>query len=351
MLDFASNSKSEQFFSNPDGSTLSGAFDRLPPDLYGRAGAAAVAAQRTVTTALLSRTSVSIDAEEGASLADGDGRTFLIPLGGYASRSAEGYRSRDAGLAAGVEKSSLVGSGKLTFGGHTAVLTRKDKFRASNGSETESETFFLGVHGCYDFAAVPGLYGFGYWQGSVENADMTRNVRFESYADKTKSDWTAWGMSLAAGVGRAFKLSEKVTLGPVAYLDYSFSHRPDVTESSDHGAALRVEEETYDSLSSSLGVRLDAALPVGSMKSRLAASLWWNHEFMDDFGKTRAAFKGWRNTKFGSLENVGSRDTGTAAVSFTGNVNERFSTSLGLGTDFGDGSHGAWGNLALDWKF
>ena len=338
-------------FSNPDGSTLRGAFERLSPDLYGRAGAAAVAAQRTVTTALLSRTSGLIDAEEGASLADGDGRTFVIPLGGYASRSAEGYRSRYAGLAAGVEKASLFGSGKLTFGGHTAVLTRKDKFRASSGSEAESEAFFLGVHGRYDFAAVPGLYGFGYWQGSVENADMTRNVRFEGYADRAEADWTAWGMSLAAGLGQAFKLSENIAFGPVFYLDYSFSHRPDVTESSDHGAALHVEEETYDSLRSSLGVRLEATLPVGAMKTRAAASLWWNHEFMDDYGRTRASFKDWRDTKFDSLAESGSRDTGTAAVSITGFVNERFSTSLGLGADFGDGSHGAWGNVRLDWKF
>lgn len=338
-------------FSSPDGGTMSEAFEALAPDLYGRAGAAAVAAQRTVSMALLSRASGLLGAEEGAALSAEDGRAFAVPLGGYASRSAEGYRSRYAGLVAGVEKAADFESGRLTFGGHTAVLTRKDKFRASSGSEAESEAFFLGVHGRYDFAAVPGLYGFGYWQGSVENADLTRNVRFEGYADRAEADWTAWGMSLAAGLGQAFKLSENVAFGPVFYLDYSFSHRPDVTESSDHGAALHVEEETYDSLRSSLGVRLEATLPVGAMKTRAAASLWWNHEFMDDYGRTRAAFKDWRDTKFDSLAESGSRDTGTAAVSFTGFVNERFSTSLGLGADFGDGSHGAWGNVRLDWKF
>ena len=337
-------------FSNPDGSVLRNAFEQLTPDLYGRAGAAAVAAQRTVTTALLSRTMTWLDAEAGAMQSEADGRTFVMPLGGYAKNGAEGYRARYAGLLAGVEKATSFSGGEYTFGGHTAVLFRKDKFRGKSG-EVDSETFFLGLHGRYDFASVPGLFGFGYWQGSVENADLTRNVRFEGYVDTVESDWTAWGMSLAAGVGHAFRLTETVAIGPVWYLDYSFSHRPDVTESSDHGAALRVLDETYESLRSSLGVRLEAALPLGAMKSRMAASLWWNHELMDDFGTTRAAFRGWRDTTFDVREEVDARDTGTAAVSFTGYLNDRFSASLGIGADFGDGTHGVWGHLQLDWKF
>ena len=337
-------------FSNPDGSVLRDAFEQLTPNLYGRAGAAAVAAQRTVTTALLSRSTALFDADLHSTLSDADARTFVMPLGGYAKKGAEGYRTRYAGLLAGVEKATGFSSGTLTFGGHTAVLSRKDKFQGKNG-KVDAETFYLGLHGRYDFASVPGLFGFGYWQGSVENADLTRCVRFEGYSDTAESDWTAWGMSLAAGVGHAFRLTETIALRPVWYLDYSFSHRPDVTESSDHGAALRVLDETYESLRSSLGVRLEAALPLGAMKSRMAASLWWNHELMDDFGATSAAFRGWRDTTFDVVEEVDARDTGTAAVSFTGQINDRFSTSLSVGADFGDGTHGAWGHLQLDWKF
>ena len=338
-------------FSNPDGSVLPGAFEQLSPELYGRAGSAAISAQRIVSNALISSW-LDLQGSNGQfSNAKGNDRAFMIPLGGYSSQQRNGFRSRYAGLIGGVEKGVDLDSGHLSVGVHAAALTRKDKFIGAEVGQNESESLTLGLHGRYDFADVQGLYTFGYWQASVDNADLSRQVSFEGYFDNLKSDWTGWATSLGLGLGRTFELSDTVSFSPVWYFDYTLAYRPDVDEHSVHGAALKVNDQTYDSLRSSLGVKLEAALPFEGIESRVAASLWWNHEFFDDYGRTEAAFKACGDTKFGAVESVQARDTATAAISVKSRLGDDWVASIGAGADFGDGTHGAWGNVRLDWRF
>lgn len=241
-------------FSNPNGSDLNTAFERLSPDVFARAGRAALSAQRLVTGAVLEQaTSLT------APCADSTGRSLYIrPLGGYSKDDASGVRSNYGGLIAGVNILRSLGEAELTLGTHAAVLARKDTFEGTAGSKTESQSFYLGAHARYDFVALADTYAFGMAQLAVENADMSRQVRFASFADNASSDWTGWGGSLAAGLGQTYRLSSSLRAGSVFWLDYSFMHQPSVTEESQHGAALYVQSETYRSLRSSLGVKLSA---------------------------------------------------------------------------------------------
>lgn len=331
-------------FSSPDGSSLNSAFESLSADLYGRAGAAALSAQRVITRAVMREQS------KARSLGIGSGESvfFAVPLGGYADRSAEGVRSTFAGLLAGVQTERAFESGTLTVGGHTAVLTRRDKFTDSDGSKADSDSFYLGVNGRYDFAGAPGVYAFGLAQLAIENTDMERSVM--GGFDKASSDWTGWGASFAAGVGKSFSLSESVALGPVLWLDYSFMHLPSVKETSAHGTALRTEDETYESLVSTLGVRMDYALPVVSADIKASGLVAWNHEFLDNYGTASASFASWRGTRFDAKADARADDTATAAVSLKAKIKENFSASIGAGVDFG-GSSAGWGNVGLKWIF
>ena len=188
-------------------------------------------------------------------------------------------------------------------------------------------------------------------QLAVENADMSRQVRFASFADNASSDWTGWGGSLAAGLGQAYRLSSSLKAGLVFWLDYSFMHQPSVTEKSQHGAALYVQSETYRSLRSSLGVKLSAQFEGQETKAEMDATLVWNHEFLNRYGTARASFAPWRDCVFSIDEEVDSRDTGTAAVSLTGHFAEGFAASLGAGAEVGRDVSSVWGHLNLKWEF
>lgn len=334
-------------FSNPDGSTLNTAYEKLGHDVFARAGRAALMAQRVVSGAVFEQISSPTALE-----VDATGRLFYIrPLGGYGKIEDRGIRSNYAGLIAGVDVRTSLSEGGLTLGTHAAVLDRKDKYDGTDGSQTDAQSFYLGAHARYDFATTVETYAFGLVQLAVENADTDRVVRFDGYADSASSDWTGWGGSLALGIGQAYPLTTSVKLGPVAWLDYSFMHQPSVTEESAHGSALHVQGETYQSLCSSLGVKFSAQFGADETKAALDAMLVWNHEFLKRYGTAEASFAPWRDVSFSFDEDVDTRDTGTAAVSLTGRFTDGFAASLGAGADFGGDVSGIWGHLNLKWEF
>lgn len=334
-------------FSNPDGSTLNTAYEKLGHDVFARAGRAALMAQRVVSGAVLEQISSPTALE-----VDATGRSFYIrPLGGYGKIEDRGIRSNYAGLIAGVDVKTSLSEGGLTLGTHAAVLDRKDKYDGTDGSQTDAQSFYLGAHARYDFATTVETYAFGLAQLAVENAETDRVVRFDGYTDSASSDWTGWGGSLALGIGQAYPLTTNVKLGPVVWLDYSFKHQPSVTEESAHGSALHVQGETYQSLRSSLGVKFSAQFGADETKAALDAMLVWNHEFLKRYGTAEASFAPWRDVSFSFDEDVDTRDTGTAAVSLTGRFTDGFAASLGAGADFGGDVSGIWGHLNLKWEF
>lgn len=334
-------------FSNPDGSTLNTAYEKLGHDVFARAGRAALMAQRVVSGAVLEQISSPTALE-----VDATGRSFYIrPLGGYGKIEDRGIRSNYAGLIAGVDVKTSLSEGGLTLGTHAAVLDRKDKYDGTDGSQTDAQSFYLGAHARYDFATTVETYAFGLAQLAVENAETDRAVRFDGYTDSASSDWTGWGGSLALGIGQAYPLTTNVKLGPVVWLDYSFMHQPSVTEESAHGSSLHVQGETYQSLRSSLGVKFSAQFGADETKAALDAMLVWNHEFLKRYGTAEASFAPWRDVSFSFDEDVDTRDTGTAAVSLTGRFTDGFAASLGAGADFGGDVSGIWGHLNLKWEF
>lgn len=334
-------------FSNPDGSTLNTAYEKLGPDVFARAGRAALMAQRVVSGTVLEQISSPTALE-----VDATGRSFYIrPLGGYGKIEDRGIRCNYAGLIAGVDVRTSLSEGGLTLGTHAAILDRKDKYDGTDGSQTDAQSFYLGAHARYDFATTVETYAFGLAQLAVENADTDRVVRFEGYADSASSDWTGWGGSLVAGLGQAYRLSTGIKAGPVFWLDYSFMHQPSITEDSHHGAELYVQGETYQSLRSSLGVKLSAQFEANEKEAAIDAKVVWNHEFLNRYGMARASFVPWRDSVFSIDEEVGTRDTGTASVSLTGKFAEGFAASLGVGTEFGGDVSGVWGHLNLKWEF
>ena len=335
-------------FSNEDGSDLQSAYESLMPDVFSRAGAASLNVFRHLSNALQNVASSHLTAG-----IDGP-NAYAVPLGGYLHDGQGDLRSTYGGVLAGLQSAARLNAGTLRSGGHVAVVKRKDVFSGNRESRLDAETLVAGANLRYDPDALPGLSFFGLAQMSVENADLERGAAFGTWRDRAESDWTAWGGNLLFGAEQSFTAAPGITLGPTAWLDYAFTHRPDVTEDSTNGAALHVRSETYQSLRSSLGVKGTFALPDASARAwdaKVTVCALWHHEFIDDAGDATASFADWRGVSFTADDADRARDTGSVSVSIEGKIDETFSAALTAGGVFGGGVTGGWGAAHLLWKF
>lgn len=335
-------------FSNEDGSDLQNAYESLTPDVFSRAGAASLNVFRHVSNALQNVASSHLTAG-----IDGP-NVYAVPLGGYLHDGQSDARSTYGGVLVGLQTAARLEGGTLRSGGHVAVVKRKDVFSGNEKSRLDAETLVAGANLRYDPDALPGLTLFGVAQMSVGNADLERGAAFGTWRDRAESDWTAWGGNLLFGAEQNFTAAPGITLGPTAWLDYAFAHRPDVTEDSTNGAALHVRSETYQSLRSSLGLKGTFALSDASARAwdaKVTVSALWHHEFIDDAGGATASFADWRGVSFTADDADRARDTGSVSVSIEGKIDETFSAALTAGGVFGGGVTGGWGAAHLLWKF
>lgn len=335
-------------FSSEDGSDLQNAYESLTPDVFSRAGAASLNAFRHVSNALQNIASSHLTAG-----IDGP-NAYAVPLGGYLHDGQSDARSTYGGVLVGLQTAARLEGGTLRSGGHVAVVKRKDVFSGNDKSRLDAEMLVAGANLRYDPDALPGLTLFGVAQMSVENADLERGAAFGTWRDRAESDWTAWGGNLLFGAEQNFTAAPGITLGPTAWLDYAFAHRPDVTEDSTNGAALHVRSETYQSLRSSLGLKGTFALSDASARAsdvKVTVSALWHHEFIDDAGGATASFADWRGVSFTADDADRARDTGSVSVSIEGKIDETFSAALTAGGVFGGGVTGGWGAAHLLWKF
>ena len=124
---------------------------------------------------------------------------------------------------------------------------------------------------------------------SGHNVDSKRTVAFDGFSDQPKGDYHANSQQAFAELGYALG-SGRLTAEPFVNLGYQRYHRERYTEKGG-AAALRVEAQTQENASSTLGVRLAhmGHLQNGmSLTPRLSAG--WKHTYGDTGSSTRQAF-------------------------------------------------------------
>lgn len=347
------------------GQDVQNALSAMLPDLFNTAARASLDTQRLLSAALLGRilpagtnagngtlisyepTTAPAAGENEAVAAAGPGvYAFVTPLGGGGKQSARsGVSSYDfwqAGLLAGLEKRDA-----RSVAGVHAAAAYLNLDGANPRDSLEGGSFYLGAHGFLNPESWGSGYLFGQARLGLDCYDQERDVRIGRDKSLNKSDWTGFSASALAGAGYDFTAGE-MRFGPLVLLDYALSWRPGVTESGDL-AALDLDDEAYNSLRSGLGLR--AAVPLGESLD-LSATALWNHEFMDNLGRTSAGFVGWGNAAFSSEAEVAGRDSLSATLGLSAQVSDNASLSLDAGGEFfRNGYNAAWGGLSFSWGF
>ena len=281
-------------------------------------------------------------------------RNIVIPFSAYTDQhsGARGYTNHNSGVIGSMERTLDNG---LTHGYHAAL---NHQSTSEAGSRIKGEGLYLGAQATYAPADWNGWSVFGSARLGVEQMRSHRKVFIPGatggYLGKADADWT--GYSGSFNIGAALTKEHGVMQsGPFAALDYSFAHRPSVSEAGD-AIHTSLESATYDSLRTQLGYRLTtkpkALDSYDSTKWQAHASIAWNHELLSDNGSTSYQLADLPGVTITDKAETYGRDSMSIAAGVTFKTPNRLDVGLTLGSDiYRKGGSSIYGKVNFEWKF
>ena len=246
--------------------------------------------------------------------------------------------------------SGFVGITEKVTGKNSSVGLSYGYFDARNdyddGSDAETETFHLGMtHKLY--------FGNEYMLASHLGAEYSKNDvtrEITTLGLQATSDYDSYSVSIGSDLSKNIKLSERVTLVPSIGAGYSRIERESFTESGSIGlAALDVEKQGLDSVTSRIGLRLDTDL---TDKIVWFVGGSWEHEYADLNKDQEASFRGDANAESFKIKGTNiDEDTYSIMTGVNFNVNDsltyRIMYSFTQQDDLGENNI----DLGVSWKF
>ena len=233
------------------------------------------------------------------------------------SWSSQGY-----GLMLGVDRSF---KSWLKLGAHLVATDQRTKAKDELRATVDSNAVLLGVHGSYAPDEWHGGWLAAQARVGVESSDMERTVAINGYVNSHESSWTGVIGSVLLGGGKDWQWqwqaqaqaqgqereqsNSLLSLGPLAFVEYSFLQRPALDESKGNSSRLGVDRELYDSLRLNVGAHMsyDTVLNNGaSFGVELLGA--WRYELQDEF-KTGAHFLEYSDISFTSQNELPSNDS------------------------------------------
>lgn len=365
-------------WSAPDGSDVADALKRLGPGAYDVAARASLIQQNEINLLVLRRLMATqtdgVWAEhglfvgrnnEGSHLSGSQRETkntytwqfWVTPYGGSSfqdsHKNISSWKSKGVGLIVGADRHL---QSDLDVGFHLALVTRRTHVKDNEKALADTTSAFFGLQAIYAPDSWNGLYLTGQGRIGVENGKMDRTISINGYNRQAESRWTGLAGSLQAGLGWDAHFDfvpGRFTMGPLAFVEYAFLHRPSLDEDKGGAANLDVDDTTYDSLLMNLGLHagLQTILPGGNhLKCDVLAA--WRHELLDPSFATSAAFVGYGAPRFESDTDLPGRDSLLLQAGFALSSNKDFTAKLDVGGEFFRQDYTGM-NIGLDlsWQF
>lgn len=226
--------------------------------------------------------------EGGLELVAADTDRFVVwgqALGNWGSFDGDGnsggFEHSSGGLVAGGD--TIVGDGWRLglLGGYSRTSFDTDDGAASG----DSDNFHVGVYGGRHFGDVALRAGASYTRHAI---DTSRTVSFPGLTETLKASYDA-------GTAQAFvETGYKVELGRVAFepfagLAYVSTSTDGFTETGG-SAALTSADKSFDSTTTTLGLRAASDVNLGDAKATVRGGLGWRHAFGDVTPASTVAF-------------------------------------------------------------
>lgn len=338
-------------FSGVDGVGVSQALEQLSPAAYSVPAAVMLRREADLSEALRLRAWDSNRAfEQGAP--DRYLSAYGQRSGQDSSGSVVGHDVEEYGVVAGGRR-RLPRAPALSAGWQIDLARQRVSTDAPWRARYRSLVAGVGAYMAWQPQRYNGPMAFGSLHVGLGQVEFDHRIGVGSYQSVNQSDWIGYSGSASLGAAYAWPLSDTVSVGPLTALSYARMARPGVTESGDNGSRLRVDAQSAQALTSSLGLQITVRDGKHKAGSALTASgqVSWDHEWFDRHLDTGARFVGRPEVMFSSRNTVRSVD---AMALRTGLTYQHRGLQLGLsvaGRFFAQGYRSVTGNVSLRWRF
>ncbi|WP_034918241.1 autotransporter outer membrane beta-barrel domain-containing protein [Erwinia sp. 9145] len=335
-------------FSAVDGSTVARALNQLSPAGYSAMFASSLNREHQIDDI------ISADRALDPQVTTDEWRSFAIPFGGGfwqdRQHGSVGYDASSYGVVFGAEKQR---TDNLTLGFHGAVSGQSVKVNSPETGEGKTTAFDLGVQARYAPDPLAGAYLFGSGRAGIEDGEMDRTINVDDYRARTNATWTGFSGAVTAGGGYRWALSDNLSAGPLAALNYTALSRRGLNESGDNGSRLTLDSTTFDALRSRVGVSGDWDQSLSSADALKAnLQLTWDHELLDTELVQNARFVDYNNSRFNSKNRVVGRDSLGAQAGLYYLMGKEVELGAAIASDlFRSGYDSVSGNLSATWRF
>lgn len=336
-------------FSAADGSSVGSALQQLSPAAYSAMFASSLNREQQITRIVSGSTTPEPQVA-------GEWHSFAIPFGGgfWQQRQSDrvGYDASSYGVVFGAEKQSEQQS-HWVYGFHGAVSGQSVTVKSPENATGKTTAFDLGIQARYAVDQRAGMYLFGSGRVGIEDSRLDRSISVETYQAKQQASWTGLAGSVAAGGGYRWALNDHLSAGPVAALNYTTLHRPDVKETGSDSSRLALNSSTFDSLRSSIGVNGSWDVPLTSGAAIAAdLQLTWDHELLDTDVSQEAYFANYPTQSFSNNSQVAGRDAMGVKAGARYQINKDVELGVGVESElFRSGFDSVAGNLSAVWHF
>ena len=348
-----------------DGHEVGRALDTLGAEAYD-ASARASLAQQAEFNILILRRMLGNESARRALAARGatedwpdaeNWQFWATPYGSGAWQGSHGgvssWKSSGIGLIVGADRYFESG---LSIGAHVALAAKRTHVTGNHDAQADTQSAFVGLQGMFAPDSWDGFWVTAQGRLGIESGEMDREVSFNGYARNNESRWSGFAGSALWGGGKdwSWKIGDgHLDAGPLAWMEYSFLHRPGIEEQSGQASRLDVDETVYQSLLLSLGAHagLNTTFANGTTLGLdlLAA---WRHETLDATFRTGASFREYGNYDFATATDLPGRDSMLVQSSVRFTHPSNFFVQMDLGGEFFRTDYTAVNvGLQLGWDF
>jgi outer membrane autotransporter protein len=256
---------------------------------------------------------------------------------------AVGYEQDTQGIAGGFD---VAVTPALRTGAAVGWSTADAEF-VTPGDETEIDAFHAAVYAAFETGQfyADAIVGF-----ALQDVSTSRSVElgFDTFAASANYDATGFDIHGEAGW---MVHAGMVTFEPFAALAYAHLSSDDFQETGADMFNLFVDSQTAETLSSSLGARINAAWTDGGVRYLPSLEVAWRHEFLDDRQSIVAAFEEDPSTRFRIVSSAAARDSAVVKARFGAELSQGIALFMDYNGLYNTAStsHGAAAGVRASW--
>jgi outer membrane autotransporter protein len=256
---------------------------------------------------------------------------------------AVGYDQDTQGIAAGFD---VAVTPELRTGAAVGWSTADAEF-VTPGDETEVDAFHAAVYAAFETGQfyADAIVGF-----AMQDVSTSRSVELGFDTFDAAASYDATGFDIHGEAGWMVHAG-MVTFEPFAALAYAHLSSDDFQETGADMFNLFVDSQTAETLSSSLGARINAAWTDGGVRYLPSLEVAWRHEFLDERQTIVAAFEEDPSTRFRIVSSAAARDSAVVKARFGAELSQGVAVFLDYNGLYNTAatSHGAAAGVRASW--